>query len=461
MGDIQSISRRAFVLGSAALAGGIAFGSYSSAKPAVTSGNGNPLAAGLGPNSVTFNPWVEISPEKITLIAQHVDIGQGVGSVQPIMIAEEMDLDPGQFEIRFAGPSPAYFNSGFADDFVPFLAADQSPAAEAARAAELESLRKSGLQQTGGSSAVPDTYKKLRIAGAVARETLKVAAAKRSGVPVADIRTQSGHVILPDGTKIPYVELAAEAAKIPPVLDVKLRDPSKWRMLGKPMTRLDVRSKVMGELKFGIDLKMDGMMYASVKLNPNKGQPLKSYDASTAQSMPGVKRILEIKNGVAAIATNSWYAMKAVEAIECEWAPSTYPAEQADHWKVLEASFKPEFLGKEWRKIGDVEAGLKGGTLVEAEYRAPYVAHQPLEPLNGIAVVTDAGMEIWVGHQSPQFVQFIAATAIGLKPEQVTFHNQWTGGSFGHRLEYENVRVLAEIANQMRGTPIKLVFSRE
>src|SRR5246500_4468370 len=132
-----------------------------------------------------------------------------------------------------------------------------------------------------------------------------------------------------------------------------------------------------------------------------------------------------------------------------------------DHWKILEASFKPEFLGKEWRKIGDVEAGLKGGTLVEAEYRAPYVAHQPLEPLNGIGVVTDAGMEIWGGHQSPQFVQSIAATAIGLKPEQITFHDQWIGGSFGHRLEYENVRVLAEIANQMRGTPIKLVFSRE
>ena len=204
MGDIQSISRRAFVFGSAALAGGIAFGSYSNAESVATSGSGNPLASGLGPNSVTFNPWVEISPEKITLIAQHADIGQGVGSVQPIMIAEEMDLDPGPFEIRFAGPSPAYFNTGFADEFAPFLAADQSPAAEAARAAALESLRKSGLQMTGGSSTVPDTYEKLRIAGAAARETLKAAAAKRSGVPVADIRTQSGHVILPDGTKIPY-----------------------------------------------------------------------------------------------------------------------------------------------------------------------------------------------------------------------------------------------------------------
>ena len=134
MGDMRNPSRRAFIVGSAAVAGGVAFGSYSHAEQIITTASGNPLASGLGPNSVTFNPWVEISPEKITLIAQHADIGQGVGSVQPYMIAEEMDLDPGQFEIRFAGPSPAYFNTGFADEFAPFLASDQSPAAEKARA---------------------------------------------------------------------------------------------------------------------------------------------------------------------------------------------------------------------------------------------------------------------------------------------------------------------------------------
>ncbi|MBB4369105.1 hypothetical protein GGD63_001893 [Bradyrhizobium sp. cir1] len=117
---MQSLSRRAFVFGSAAVAGGIAFGAYGNAEAAAPSASDNPLAAGLGPDSVTFNPWVEISPDKITLIAQHADIGQGVGSVQPIMIAEEMDLDPGQFEIRFASPSPAYFNTGFADEFAPF-----------------------------------------------------------------------------------------------------------------------------------------------------------------------------------------------------------------------------------------------------------------------------------------------------------------------------------------------------
>jgi isoquinoline 1-oxidoreductase beta subunit len=461
MGDMPGLSRRAFIVGATAVAGGVAFGTYSDAAQASVAADVNPLKAGLGPGSVSFNPWVEISPDKITLIAQHADIGQGVGSVQPIMIAEEMDLDPGQFEIRFAGPSPAYFNTGFADELAPFMAADHSPAAEQARAEVLETLRKSGLQMTGGSSSIPDTYEKLRIAGAVARETLKAAASKRSGVPVDELRTRSGHVILPDGTKIPYVDLSAEAARIPPVLDAKPRDPSQWRLLGKPMTRLDIRAKAMGELKFGIDLKMDGMLYASVKLNPNKGQPLKSYDARKARSMPGVKKILKVKNGVAVVATNSWYAMQAVAAIECKWAPSTYPAEQAGHWKILEASFKPEFLGKQWRNIGDVETASKSGTIVEAEYRAPYVGHQPLEPLNGVAVVSDQAMEIWVGHQSPQAVQAIAAKAIGFKPEQVTFHNQWTGGSFGHRLEFENIGVLAEIANQMRGTPIKLVFSRE
>ena len=461
MGDMPGISRRAFIVGATAVAGGVAFGTYSGVTQASVAADVNPLKAGLGPNSVSFNPWVEISPEKITLIAQHADIGQGVGSVQPIMIAEEMDLDPGQFEIRFAGPSPAYFNTGFADELAPFVAADHSAAAEQARAAVLETLRKSGLQMTGGSSSMPDTYDKLRIAGAVARETLKAAASKRSGIPVAELSTKSGHVILPNGTKIPYVDLSAEAARIPPVIDVKPRDPSQWRLLGKPMTRLDIRAKAMGELKFGIDLKMDGMLYASVKLNPNKGQPLKSYDARKARSMPGVKKILKVKNGVAVVATNSWYAMQAVAAIDCRWAPSVYPAEQAGHWKILEASFKPQFLGKQWRNIGDVEAASKSGTIVEAEYRAPYVGHQPLEPLNGVAVVFDRAMEIWVGHQSPQAVQSIAAQAIGFKPEQVTFHNQWTGGSFGHRLEFENIGVLAEIAHQMRGTPIKLVFSRE
>lgn len=460
MNEIVNLSRRNFLIGSAALGGGVVFGSYGYADQLPPSSI-NPLVAGLGHGAAALNPWVEISPDKIILIAQHTDLGQGVGSIQTIMIAEELDVELDQFEVRFAGPSPAYFNTGYAEELAPFLAADRSAAAEAARAAVLEELRKSGLQQTGASSTIADTYKKMRIAGAVARETLKAAAARRTGVPVARLRTASACVVLPSGAVIRYVDLASEAAKIAPVTDVKLRPPSSWRFIGKPMMRLDIESKVTGKLKFGVDLTMEGMVYAAVKLNPNKGQPVESFDATATRSMPGVVKVLKLTNGVAVIATNSWYAMKAVEAIECKWAPPNYPAEQAEHWQVLESSFKPEFLGKEWRKAGDVEDALKDGLVVEQEYRAPYVAHQPLEPLNGLGLVTDKGMEIWVGHQSPQAVQSVAASVIGLRPEQVTFHNQWCGGSFGHRLEFENVKVLAEIANQMRGTPVKLIFSRE
>jgi isoquinoline 1-oxidoreductase beta subunit len=460
MNAMAKFSRRDFLIGSAAFCGGVVFGAHADADELPLSST-NPLAAGLKPGSAALNPWVEISPEKITLIAQHTDLGQGVASIQTLMIAEELDVERHQFDVRFAGPSPAYFNTGLAEELAPFLAADHSAAAEAARAAALEGLRKSGLQTTGASSTVADTYAKMRIAGAVARETLKAAAARRTGVPVAQLRTSAGTVVLPNGTAIRYVDLAGEAAKIAPVVDVKLRPPSAWRLIGKPMRRLDVEAKVRGKLKFGIDLTMAGMVYAAVKLNPNKGQPIESFDATAARNMPGVKRVLELPNGVAVIATNSWYAMKAVEAIECRWAPPKYPLEQAEHWKILEDSFRPEFLGKEWRKVGDIEGALNDGAAIEREYRAPYVAHQPLEPLNGIGLVTEKGMQIWVGHQSPQAVQAVAASAIGLKPEQVTFHNQWCGGSFGHRLEFENVKVLAQIANQLRGTPVKLIFSRE
>lgn len=460
MGHITAISRRAFLVGSAALTGGVAFGSWSFAQDAVPDAP-NPLLPGLGPNAATFNPWVKISPDRITLITPHADVGQGVVSSQAILIAEEMDLDLGQFETEFGPPSAAYWNTGLVNEFVPFTETDHSPAAEAARQGARKYLKEAGLQITGGSSTVPDSYEKLRMAGAVARETLKAAAAKRSGVALADIRTQSGQVILPDGTKIPYGQLAAEAAQLPPVQNVTLRAPSQWRLIGKPMERVDIKAKATGALKFGIDQTVEGMVFAAVKLNPYKGGALTAFDAGAAQAMPGVKKVLKISNGIAVIASNSWYAMQAVDAVDCTWAKGNYPPEQAEHWAAVAASFNPAKVDKEWRNEGDIAAALKDAAVIESEYRAPYVAHQPLEPLNAIAVVRDDAAEIWVGHQMPRIVQSMVATLTGLKPEQVVFHNQWSGGSFGHRLEFENVRTVIEIAREMRGTPVKVVFSRE
>ncbi len=316
-----------------------------------------------------------------------------------------------------------------------------------------------GLQGTGGSTSVPDSFDKLRAAGATARETLKAAAAQVHGVAVADLKTESGAVILPDGTAVPYVELAGAAAGIEPVTDVPLRDASQWRLIGKETIRQDILAKSTGTLDYGIDLKVDEMVHASVRLSPRRSA-VKSYNADSARQMRGVSAVLEVPFGLAVVADNTWRAFQAAEAIEIEWEAAPYPAEQAGHWAALEASFTEEALDAEWRADGDVGAAVGEGA-VEAEYRAPYVAHQPLEPLGAIIRVEDDKVEVWTSHQVPRFLQQKVAGVTGHEPEQVILHNQYAGGSFGHRLEFENVTVCAEVANQMRGVPVKLTFSRE
>ena len=454
MKDAPKFSRRAFLIGSAAVAGGVAFG------PAVLAQDmAPPLPQGAPAGSATINPWVVIGPERITVITPHADVGQGVASVQAALIAEELDIDLDQPNVSFGPVDAAYANTGLAGEFTSFESYDFSPEAEAARAQAAQWIASMGMQMTGGSSTVPDSYDKLRTAGAVARETLKAAAAKRSGIAVADLKTEAGNVILPDGTKIAYTDLAAEAAGIAPVENVTLRDPKDWRLLGKPMQRVDIAAKATGALKFGLDLSLDGMVYAAVRMNPYKGGKMNGFDAEAAKGMQGVSSVVEISNGVAAIASNSWYAMQAADAVECDWAAGAYPPDQAEHWAAMEASFAT--VEKVWRDEGDVDAALAGDSVIAAEYRAPYLAHQPLEPLSALVLVTDEQAEIWVGHQIPNAVQGMVAAITGHPVEKVIFHNLYSGGSFGHRLEFENIRAGAEVANQMRGTPVKLIFKRE
>jgi isoquinoline 1-oxidoreductase beta subunit len=455
MGRLKTYTRRAFLIGAAATAGGVAFGTYLVKKPL-----DNPLAEGLSEGTATFNPWVKISAEGITLIAPHMDMGQGVASMQAMLIAEELDLNMDQFTVDFGQPSPAYYNTALASDGAPFLSSDTGLFAETARAAMGALSKVIGLQGTGGSSSVPDSYTKLRVAGAVARETLKAAAAQLFGVPRDALQTGAGAVILPDGRAVPYTDLAAIAATIDPVENVTLRDPAEWRLIGKPVERLDMLAKSTGTLAFGIDQKVEGMVYAALAVNPRKGAACTGFDASDAEKMPGVLKVVPVSGGAAVIATNTWYAMEAAKTVRCTFAEAAYPADQAAHWAAVEAAFTPETLDCEWRNDGDIDTAL-GETPFEAEYRAPYVAHQPLEPLNAIARVTGQGVEIWGASQMPRFLQQVVAPIAGLKPEQVVLHNQYAGGSFGHRLEFENFRYAVEIATQMPGTPVKLTFTRE
>ena len=456
MGRLRTIARRSFLIGSAAIAGGVAFGIYAVQKP-----HSNPLLDDRADGEAVFNPWVKIDADGITLITPHADKGQGVASAQAALIAEELDVDFGQFEIAFGQPSAAYWNTAMAGEGVPFKSTDESFAAETMRTVMGGAIKILGMQITGGSTTIPDSFDKLRQAGAVARETLKLAASQRTGVPASELKTGSGNVILPDGTSIPYTDLAAEAAEIEPAQDVALRDPSEWRLIGKPMERLDVMAKSTGTMTYGIDLKVEGMVHAAIRVNPRQGGKLNRYDAGPALTMPEVKNVVEITGGIAVIANNTWTAIKGAEAVECDWGPAPYPAEQNAHWEALAKSFTKEQLDRKWRDDGDVEAALQAGQVIEAEYRSPYVAHAPLEPLNAIVRVDDGGVEVWSGHQVPRQLQVLVAAITGHEQEQVTFHNQFIGGSFGHRLEFEHLKQATEIANQMRGTPVKLTYSRE
>ena len=455
MGRARTIGRRSFLIGSAAIAGGVAFGVYSARTPFA-----NPNLKELQQGTASFNPWVIVDSDKVTLIATHADKGQGIFSAQAALIAEELDIDLDQVEVSFGTPDKAYFNSASSEAMAGFPLYDNSPTAERVRGF-LGGVVKLALPMmaTGGSSAIPDTYEKLRHAGACARETLKLAASQQSGVPVGQLKTERGSVILPDGTELSYTSLAGIAATIDPVEKVALRDPKDWKLVGKPMNRVDMVQKCTGTLDYGIDFETEDMVYATIKVNPRQGGAMNSYDASAAKEMKGVKDVLEITGGVAVIADNTWRAIQAADAIEFDWGEAPYPAEQADHWKVLEETFSEESLNAEARVEGDVDAAE--GEEVTGEYRSPYIAHAPLEPLNATILVTDDRVDIWAGHQIQMFVEQVVAGITGVDQENVHLHNKFMGGSFGHRLEFDFIKQAAEIANQMRGTPVKMTYSRE
>lgn len=455
MAPLGKIARRTFLIGSAAVAGGVVFGVYAVRKP-----HHNPLLDDLAEGEATFNPWVKISRDGVTLITPHTDLGQGARSMQAALIAEEMDLEWGDFEVSPGVPSAAYYNRALAYEAAHASPDPTSIQAKMMAPVIMTAIKMMGVQGTGGSSSTRDSFDLLRKAGAVARETLKKAASLRTGIAVAELKTGRGSVLLPDASAIKYAELAEDAAKIKPVGDVVLRPPSGWRLIGKPMRRLDIEAKSTGGLQYTIDLEQEGMVFAALRVSPRRSA-LVDFDAGAAEKMRGVKKILKVTNGLAVIADNSWRAFKAAEAIRCEWAPAAYPAEMSGHWDEVAASFTPERLEAEWRNDGDVAEALAGADIIEAEYKAPYVAHQPLEPISTVIMVADDRADFWTSHQFPRIAQQKVADICGLKPDQVYLHNQYAGGSFGHRLEFENVTLAAEIAVQMKGAPVKLTFRRE
>jgi isoquinoline 1-oxidoreductase beta subunit len=317
------------------------------------------------------------------------------------------------------------------------------------------------VQVTGGSSTVADAYEKMRIAGAVAREVLLLAAATQTGVAKADLRTWNGAVVTPDGRSFSYASLAPAAAKIDLPSTVALKPETEWRYLGKTMPRIDMVAKCTGTATFGIDLRMPGMVYATVRTNPRLGGGMKDYDASAAVTAKGVLKIVPITGGVGVIADNTWRAFRAANLIKFDWGPAPYPPTTAAMFETVAASFTPGRQDSRLKNEGDVDTALAGTNVVEAEYQVPYLAHAPLEPMNVVVWLKDGQLDIWTGTQIPLFLITAAASMTGVRAENIHLHVQMCGGSFGRRLEDDYVRQAIELARAFPGPPIKMTWSRE
>ncbi len=456
MGRGKTIARRSFLVGSAAILGGVAFGTYMYKREVE-----NPLLADVKPGEAVFNPYVKIDANGITFITPRADVGQGAYSMQAHMIAEEMDVDLDTVHIDPGPPSAAYYNGVVAVEGMPIAATSDTVLARTGRGAADVAGKLLGLQITGGSSTVPDMFDRLRTAGAVARETLISAAVEQTGLPRDQLKTDTGAVVLPDGKRIDYVDLAGTAAEIDPVGDVTLRDPSTWKYLGKRQMRTDIMAKSTGTQMYGIDMVMEGMVFATTRTNPAIGGGMIGFDSLEADKMRGVQAILPITGGIAVVADNTWRAFQAADAVQCDWGPSPYISDTKAQFEAVAASFGDDFEDSRFKDEGDVDDVLSEGEVFEAEYRIPYLAHAPLEPLSAVVKLSQGRLDIWTGTQIPRFMQANAAKLAGLESDAVHVHALVSGGSFGRRLEDDYVLQAVEIAMQLPDTPIKMVRTRE
>ena len=452
MASVGKILRRTFLIGSTAIVGGVAFGAYVASRPAA-----NPLQAGEG--EAALNPFVFIDQNGVTLIAPRAEMGQGVHTTWAALIAEELDVDLDDVTVLHGPPAKAYYNTAMIADALPNKGYDISDFQHNLG----EYLGRIGklidLQATGGSTSMKDGFVRMREAGASARETLKEAAAQRLGVDRSQLRTEAGHVIAPDDSRISYADLAEDAAGIEPI-EAPLRDPSQWRYLGQATPRIDMVGKSTGTAQFGVDVRLPGMKFASVRINPRLGADMVSFDASQARNMPGVEKVIDLGTGIAVVANNTWLASQAADAVDIVWADAPYPADTDGIFAEIAKSFD-DAPNSTMRDDGDVTDIPANATRLTAEYKLPYLAHATMEPMNATALYTGTALELWCGNQSPTFQQTRCANIAGLDKEQVTVHTTLMGGGFGRRFELDYASYATRVAMEMQGTPVQVTWSRE
>lgn len=424
--------RRQFLKGTAAVGAGLVIGFHWPMGPRV-------VAAAAAPDGVFMpNAFVRIAPDNsVTVIAKHFEMGQGTTTGLPTILAEELDADWSQVKVEFAPADASRYNN----------------------------LLFGQAQGTGGSTAIANSYKQLREAGAAARALLVQAATDEWKVPASEITVESGIVHhKPSGKSSAFGALVKRAVSLPAPTNVKLKDPKDFKLIGTVLPRKDTGAKAHGKAQFAIDFKLPGMLTAVLARSPLFGGKVKSFDDTEAKKIKGVVDVVQIPVGVAVLANGFWAAKKGRDALKIEWDNSA--AEKRSTTKLVE-EYKAllDTPGVTARTEGDAAKTLASAAkVVEAVYEFPYLAHAPMEPMDCVVQLSTDKCEIWSGCQFPTIDQAIAAAVSGLKPEQVIINTLYAGGSFGRRANpagdftFEAVAIAKAIGGR---APVKLIWTRE
>lgn len=417
----------------------------------------------VGKDQAGLNGWVKIARDNtVTVAVPRAEMGQGVHTVLAMLVAEEMEARWDQVRVEDPPESGVYRNIDIIVDGLPFSPEQTGVVVDIAHwiAAKLGGVL--GVAATGGSTATRDAWQPMRVAGAVARDLLLRAASRKAGVPVGDLVAVDGEVRNKRGEKVAtfgeLVDFVAELSQMPPP---PLKQPSEYKLIGKPLPRVDVPAKVTGTALFGVDVRLPDMLYAAVRQAPAFGGSLKSFTVKGGTLPKGVEKVIAVPGGIAAIGSSWWQASTLLRrGIDYVWdAGPNGELDSAALWKQYEQladSGKPALT----RTLG-AETTLAKTKIVEATYRAPYLAHATMEPMNCTARVAAGKVEIWMPNQSPTLMRLVAARAAGVAQGEVTVHTTFLGGGFGRRAEGDLVKHAVACALAMPGRAVQVLWSRE
>jgi isoquinoline 1-oxidoreductase beta subunit len=472
---VTALRRRSLVLSAATLGGALLVG-WGLTPPRSRLGSASWWPAADG--EIALNGWIKITKDGgVVLAMNRSEMGQGVHTALAMLVAEELDVPLQRVRLRQAGHEAIFGSAESFVGFLPFHADAREPGQEstafrAARWITLKVARELGINVTGGSASVADAWLPLRLAAATARARLLGAASLRWKLPVAELGVREGIVSHSSGPRAHYGQLVEQAALSPPG-DVVLKPRHALRVIGKPARRIDLVDKCDGRAVYGLDVRLPDLVYASVVHAPMIGGAPGPVDVNAALRLPGVERIVRLPPlggadaALAVLARTTWHAREAARALQVQWQPR--PGGALDS-KRIEASLEAAARGAAEQRSGfgfhsrgDSGAALTGSARrVEALYRAPYLAHATMEPMNcTVRIHADRRVELWAPTQVPGLARDAAARVAGVDPAAVTVHVTYLGGGFGRRLEVDFVAQAVRVAQEAGGRPVQLSWSRE